>query len=217
MKNRVAGTFRSLRSFNFRLWTAGGLISNVGTWMQRVAQDWLVLTQLTHHDASADGIGCGPPQSAQALMVTQAMMGVLALILGVLTIAGVIRLWHVYVFAFLSGSAAALDAPVRQTFVAEMVGDADLPNAVALNSTSFNAAQMIGPAVAGLLIAKVGIGWAFLLNGLSFAAVLLSMSFFRLSELRQASERIALPLDFQKGFATCGEDRTSGRSWSCCF
>src|ERR1019366_8061647 len=90
MKNRVAGTFRSLRSFNFRLWTAGGLISNVGTWMQRVAQDWLVLTQLTHHDASADGIGCGPPQSAQALMVTQAMMGVLALILGVLTIAGVI-------------------------------------------------------------------------------------------------------------------------------
>jgi MFS family permease len=111
-------------------------------------------------------------------------MGLLALVLGVLTIAGVVRLWHVFVFAFLSGSAAALDAPVRQTFVAEMVGDADLPNAVALNSTSFNAARMIGPAIAGLLIASVGLGWAFLLNGLSFAAVLLSMSFFRLSELR---------------------------------
>jgi MFS family permease len=114
-------------------------------------------------------------------------MGVLALILGVLTIAGVIQLWHVYLLAFLSGSAAALDAPVRQTFVAEMVGDADLTNAVALNSTSFNAAQMIGPAVAGLLIASVGIGWAFLLNGLSFAAVPISMSFFRLSELHASA------------------------------
>jgi MFS family permease len=205
MKNPVAGTFRSLRSFNFRLWTAGGLISNVGTWMQRVAQDWLVLTQLTHHDASALGIVMGlqfAPQllllpwtgsaadrlnQRKLLMVTQATMGVLALVLGVLTIAGVIQLWHVYVFAFLSGSAAALDAPVRQTFVAEMVGDEDLPNAVALNSTSFNAAQMIGPAVAGLLIARVGIGWAFLLNGISFAAVLISMSFFRLSELRTSA------------------------------
>jgi MFS family permease len=201
MKNPVAGTFRSLRSVNFRLWMAGGLISNIGTWMQRVAQDWLVLTQLTHHDASALGIVMGlqfAPQllflpwtgsaadrlnQRKLLMVTQATMGVLALALGTFTVAGIIRLWHVYVFAFLSGSAAALDAPVRQTFVAEMVGDEDLPNAVALNSTSFNAGQMIGPAVAGLLIANVGIGWAFLLNGLSFAAVLISMSFFRLPEL----------------------------------
>ena len=202
MKNPLTGTFRSLRSFNFRLWTAGALVSNAGTGMQRVAQDWLVLTQLTHHDASALGIVMGlqfAPQllflpwtglaadrlnQRKLLMLTQATMGVFALVLGVLTIAGVIRLWHVYVLAFLSGSGAALDAPVRQTFVAEMVGDDDLPNAVALNSTSFNAAQMIGPAVAGLLIAGVGIGWAFLLNGFSFAAVLLSMSFFRLSELR---------------------------------
>ena len=169
--------------------------------MQRVAQDWLVLTQLTHHNASALGIVMGlqfAPQllflpwtglaadrlnQRKLLMLTQATMGVLALLLGALTIAGIIRLWHVYVFAFLSGAAAALDAPVRQTFVAEMVGDEDLPNAVALNSTSFNAAQIVGPAVAGLLIAKVGIGWAFLLNGISFAAVLISMSFFRLSEL----------------------------------
>jgi MFS family permease len=202
MKNPVSGAFRSLRSFNFRLWTAGALISNIGTWMQRVAQDWLVLTKLTHHDASALGIVIGLqfaplllllPWTGSAadrlnqrklLMFTQASMGVLALILGVLTISGTVQLWHVYVLAFLSGAALALDAPVRQTFVAEMVGDADLPNAVALNSMSFNSAQMIGPAVAGLLIAGVGIGWAFLLNGLSFAAVLISMSFFRDSELR---------------------------------
>ena len=217
MKNPVAGTFRSLRSFNFRLWTAGALVSNIGTWMQRVAQDWLVLTQLTHHDASALGIVMGlqfAPQllllpwtgsaadrlnQRKLLMLTQATMGVLALVLGVLTIAGVIQLWHVYVLAFLSGSAAALDAPVRQTFVAEMVGDADLPNAVALNSTSFNAAQMIGPAVAGLLIAGVGIGWAFLLNGLSFAAVLISMSFFRLSELRASARAHRTASGFLEG------------------
>jgi MFS family permease len=218
MRNALVGTFRSLRTFNFRLWTAGSLVSNVGTWMQRVAQDWLVLTQLTHHDASALGIVMGlqfAPQllllpwtgsaadrlnQRRLLMVTQATMGVLAFILGALTIAGVIQLWHVYVFAFLSGSAAALDAPVRQTFVAEMVGDEDLPNAVALNSTSFTAAGMIGPAVAGLLIAKVGIGWAFLLNGLSFAAVLISMSFFRLSELHARARAHRTTSGFREGF-----------------
>jgi MFS family permease len=221
MKNPVSGifrTFHSLRSFNFRLWTVGGLVSNVGTWMQRVAQDWLVLTQLTHHDASALGIVMGlqfAPQllllpwtgsaadrlnQRKLLMLTQATMGVLAFLLGILTIAGVIRLWHVYVFAFLSGSAAALDAPVRQTFVAEMVGDEDLTNAVALNSTSFHAARMIGPAVAGLLIASVGIGWAFLLNGLSFAAVLLSMAFFRLSELRTSIRAHRTASGFLEGF-----------------
>jgi len=201
MTNPSAGTFRSLKSYNFRLWTAGALVSNIGTWMQRVAQDWLVLTRLTHHDASALGIVMAlqfAPQllllpwtgsaadrlnQRKLLMFTQTTMGVLALALGVLTIVGIIQLWQVYVFALLSGAAAALDAPVRQTFVAEMVGDGDLQNAVALNSTSVNAARMIGPAVAGLLIAKVGIGWAFLLNGLSFGAVLISMSFFRLSEL----------------------------------
>jgi MFS family permease len=176
MKNSVTGAFRALSRFNYRVWAAGGLVSNIGTWMQRIAQDWLVLTQLTNHDASAVGIVMGlqfAPQllllpwtglaadrfnQRKLLMLTQATMGVLALILGVLTIEGVTRLWHVYVFAFLFGSAAALDAPVRQTFVAELVGDEHLSNAVALNSTSFNAARMIGPALAGLLIAKVGTG-----------------------------------------------------------
>ncbi len=217
MKNPVSGTFRSLRSFNFRLWTAGALVSNAGTGMQRVAQDWLVLTQLTHRNASALGLVMGlqfAPQllllpwtgsaadrlnQRKLLMLTQTAMGVFALVLGVLTITGFIQLWHVYVLAFLSGSAAALDAPVRQTFVAEMVGDEDLPNAVALNATSFNAAQMIGPAVAGLVIAGVGIGWAFLLNGLSFAAVLISMMFFRLSELRTSARAHRTASGFRQG------------------
>jgi MFS family permease len=183
------GVFRSLTSFNYRLWAAGALVSNVGTWMQRTAQDWLVYSQLTHHSASAVGtvmaLQFGPQllllpwtgfaadhyNQRKLLMATQAAMGVLALALGLLTITGVVQLWHVYVFAFLSGCAAALDAPVRQTFVAELVGDADLPNAVALNSTAFNAAQMVGPALAGMTIASIGTGWAFLVNGFSFAGV----------------------------------------------
>lgn len=218
MRNPLSGAFRSLRNFNFRLWMAGGLVSNVGTWMQRVAQDWLVLTQLTHHDASALGIVMGlqfAPQllflpwtgsaadhfnQRKLLMFTQATMGVFALALGVLTIAGAVRLWHVYLFAFLFGCASALDAPVRQTFVGELVGDQHLANAVALNSTSFNAARMIGPALAGLLIARFGTGWAFLLNGISFAAVLISMSQFRVPELQPSVRAARGPGRFMEGF-----------------
>ncbi|MDN7848325.1 MFS transporter [Burkholderia seminalis] len=198
----AAGVFRSLRSFNYRVWAIGSLVSNIGTWVQRTAQDWLVLTQLTHHDASAVGtvmaLQFGPqllllPWTGYAadrfdqrklLMTTQALMGVLALALGMLTVTGAARLEHVYVFAFLFGCASAFDAPVRQTFVAELVGDRELANAVALNSTSFNAARMIGPAAAGFMIASVGTGWAFVANGLSFFAVLASLLLLREDELR---------------------------------
>ncbi|NVZ71699.1 MFS transporter [Pseudomonas costantinii] len=193
------GTFRSLRSVNYRIWAAGALVSNIGTWMQRTAQDWLVLTQLTPHNASAVGIVMalqfGPQllllpwtgfaadhyDQRKLLIVTQAVMGLLALTLGVFTVTGFVQLWHVYVFAFLSGCASAFDAPVRQIFVAELVGEKDLSNAIALNSTSFNMARMIGPAVAGVTIASVGTGWAFLLNGSSFFAVLVSLFFLRVS------------------------------------
>ena len=217
MRNPLSRAFRALENFNFRLWTAGGLVSNIGTWMQRVAQDWIVLTQLTHHDATAVGIVTGlqfAPQllllpwsglaadrfnQRKLLMLTQASMGVLATALGILTISGYVRLWHVYVFAFVFGAAAALDAPVRQTFVGEMVGDKHLPNAVALNSTSFFVGQMIGPAVAGLVIAKTGTGWAFLLNGLSFGAVLLSMYLLRVQELRPNARASRRPGGFIEG------------------
>lgn len=203
----ASGFFRSLRSYNYRVWSAGALVSNVGTWMQRTAQDWLVLTGLTHHSAAAVGIVMGlqfGPQmlfmpwsgfaadhfdQRKLLMVTQALLGALAIALGVLTATGLVQLWHVYVFAFLFGCTTAFDSPVRQTFVSELVGDADLSNAVALNSTSFNAARMIGPAVAGLVIASVGVGWAFLLNGLSFVAVLISLTRLRVDELRSAKLR----------------------------
>ena len=197
----MKGMFRSLGGFNYRIWAGGAIVSNVGTWVQRTAQDWLVLTQLTHKSATAVGVVMGLQFGPQLLLLpltgfaadhldrrklllaTQTAMGALALGLGILTIAKLVQLWHVYVFAFLLGCVAAFDAPVRQTFVWELVGEADLSNAVALNSTSFNAARMIGPAIAGILIAGVGSGWAFLVNAVSFAAVIGSLCLLRGREL----------------------------------
>lgn len=194
-------TFRSLRIFNYRVWAIGSLVSNVGTWMQRTAQDWLVLTELTHHSATAVGIVMGLQFGPQLLLLpwsgyaadrfdrrkllitTQAAAGVLALLLGLLVVTGLVQLWHVYVIAFLSGCVNAIDMPARQTFVSDLVGDGDLSNAVALNSSSMNVAQMVGPAVAGIVIAAVGSGWAFLINAASFAVALVSLCYLRKSEL----------------------------------
>jgi MFS family permease len=119
------------------------------------------------------------------LIATQAMMGALALGLGALTVTGLVRLWQVYLFALLSGCVAAFDLPAYQTFVSDLVGDEDLPNAVALNSTSFSVARMLGPAAAGLCIAGVGSGWAFVINGVSFVAVLCSLGLLRVDELHR--------------------------------
>ncbi|HET8789690.1 MAG TPA: MFS transporter [Modicisalibacter sp.] len=194
--------FRSLRIYNYRLWAAGALVSNIGTWMQRIAQDWLVLTVLTDHNASAVGITMalqfGPqllllPLTGYAadhcdrrrlIMLTQALLGLLALGLGLVTVTGVVTLWQVYAFALGLGCVTAFDAPARQTFVNDLVGEKYLSNAVALNSTSFNSARMVGPAVAGLLIAAVGTGWVFLINAVSFATVLGSLCLLRVQELR---------------------------------
>ncbi len=205
----VKAAFRSLKGHNYRVWAAGALISNVGTWMQRVAQDWLVLTQLTHNNAAAVGLVMalqfGPQllllpvtgfaadhfNRRKLLQVTQATMGALALGLGVLTITGLVRLWQVDLFAFLLGCVTAFDAPARQTFVAELVGETDLPNAVGLNSTSFNAARTVGPAVAGMLIGVVGSGWVFVINAASFVAVLCSLGLLRLDQLHPSSRAAA--------------------------
>jgi MFS family permease len=198
---RVKGTFRSLSIYNYRTWAAGAIISNVGTWMQRTAQDWIVLAELTNHNATAVGIVMGLQFGPQLLLLpvtgwaadrfnrrkllfaTQATMGLLALLLGLDTVFNFVQLWHVYIFAFLLGCAAAFDAPARQTFVSELVHETHISNAVALNSTSFNAARMIGPALAGVLIAGIGTGWVFLLNAVSFAAVIFSLTKLRLHEL----------------------------------
>ena len=180
------------------------VVSNIGTWMQRTAQDWLVLTQLTHNNATALGIVIALQFGPQLLLLpltgfvadhyerrivlvaTQACMGLLALCLGLLTISGYVQLWHVYVFALLLGCVSAFDSPARQTFVSELVGEEHVSNAVALNSTSFNSARMIGPAIAGLLIAALGSGWVFLINALSFAAVIGSLLLLRGHELHRS-------------------------------
>jgi len=202
--------FRSLKVHNYRIWFGGAFVSNIGTWMQRTAQDWLVLTQLTDHSASALGIVMALQFGPQLLflpwtgsiadqfdrrrlvMITQTVMGMLSLLLGAMTIAGVVELWHVYIFAFLFGSTSAFEAPARQAFISELVGDDKLANAIALNSTSFNLARMIGPAVAGLCIAAWGTGWAFVINAFSFGAVFVSMRWLRPADIQfhQRSARV---------------------------
>nr|WP_245348388.1 MFS transporter [Paeniglutamicibacter psychrophenolicus] len=200
--------FSALKIPNYRLWTAGALVSNIGTWMQRVAQDWLVLTILTNHDGTATGITTGLQflpilflgpfagvladrmNKRKLLLITQSSMGVFATILGVLVATGTAELWHVYLLAFGLGVASAFDAPARQAFVSELVPARELPNAVALNSASFNLARLAGPGVAGLLIAAFGTGPAFLVNAASFGAVIFSLGKMR-SEQFQPTRLVA--------------------------
>ncbi|GAA0035354.1 MULTISPECIES: MFS transporter [Brevibacterium] len=203
----MAHTFRSLAEPNYRHWFAGALISNTGTWMQRTAQDWLVLTYLTNNNASALGITMalqmGPQlimfpfagaladrfSKRRLLMVTQALLGAVGLLLFVLVITDTIELWQVYVLALVLGILATLDTPARQAFVSELVGEKLLPNAVSLNSASFNGARMIGPAVAGVITALVGAGPVFLISGLGFAATLTVLIRLDTARLHPSSRR----------------------------
>jgi MFS family permease len=214
----TSGTFRSLAGYNYRTWAVGALVSNVGTWMQRTAQDWLVLSELTHKNATAVGVVMalqyGPHvlllpitgftadvlDRRKILLATQTAMGALALGLGLLTLTGVAALWHVYVFALLLGCVSAFDAPARQAFVSDLVVETDLSNAVGLNSASFNAARMIGPAIAGVLITAAGTGWVFLLNAASFGAVLASLGALRRSELHLKSRAQRSRASLAEGF-----------------
>ena len=200
----MKSTFAALRIRNYRLFAAGSLVSNTGTWMQRVAQDWLVLA-LTG-SAGALGLTTGLQflpillfspfagviadrfSKRSVMMVTQIAMSTTAALLGVLAITGVVEAWHVYVIAFAFGTAAAFDTPARQAFVNEMVGRETLTNAVALNSASFNLGRMIGPAVAGGVIALLGSGvgasgWVILLNSGTYLAVLVALKRMRSEEL----------------------------------
>lgn len=198
--------FSSLRVRNFRLFATGQVISNTGTWMQRVAQDWLVL-ELTHGSGAAVGIATGLQfvpmlfslwggmladrySKRKVLMATQASMGALALVLGVLAITGVVQVWEVYLLAFGLGMATVVDNPTRQSFAIEMVGRDDLRNAIALNSAVFNLARITGPAMAGLMIGLIGTPAAFFLNAASYVAVIISLLLMRESELHPA-ERVA--------------------------
>jgi MFS family permease len=201
----LSPTFRSLHNANYRLYAAGGVVSNTGTWMQRVAQDWLVL-QLTGNSGTAIGITTGlqflpflllapvaglvadrvPKQ--RLLQLTNLGMALPAAVLGLLAVTGTAEIWHVYVLAFLLGTAAVFDAPARQSFVSEIVERDDVSNAVGLNSASFNAARIVGPAVAGVLIAALGggvtaTGWVILVNAVSYVGPILALRRLDVSRL----------------------------------
>ena len=210
--------FASLRVRNYRLFASGQVVSLTGTWMQRVAQDWLVL-DLSHNSGTAIGITTGLQfapvllfgmyggviadryNKRRILVMTQIAMGVLALALGLLDVTGAVELWHVYALAFALGMASAIDAPVRQAFVTELVGPKLLPNAVSLNSATFNTARVLGPAVAGVLIATSGTSWVFLINAVSFVGVLGGLLAMRESELFVGQRATRRPGAVREGLA----------------
>lgn len=189
--------FRSLGVRNYRIWFVGAFVSNIGAWMQATAQNWVVLTELSDTDAIAVGITMalqfGPqlllvPVSGtvadrfdrrRVLMLTQSLMMLLALALGLLLVLGHAELWHLYGFALALGIVNAFDTPVRQALVSDLVDPDQLSNAVALNSASFNSARLVGPAVAGLLIALIGSGWVFVINAITFVAMLIALTMIR--------------------------------------
>ncbi|MFI7103328.1 MFS transporter [Streptomyces sp. NPDC050161] len=195
------GMFSSLRVRNYRLFATGQVVSNTGTWMQRIAQDWLVLS-LTGSSTAVGittalqflpmllfglygGVIADRFSKRKLLLFTQSAMGMTGLALAVLTLSGNIQVWHVYLVAFVLGLVTVIDNPSRQAFVVEMVGKEDLRNAVSLNSANFQSARLIGPAVGGALITAFGSGWAFLLNGVSFLAPIAGLLMMRTAELHK--------------------------------
>ncbi|MFC7494730.1 MULTISPECIES: MFS transporter [unclassified Nocardioides] len=219
----MSPTFRALRSANYRMYLAGSVVSNVGTWMQRVAQDWLVL-HLPGNSGTELGITTGlqflpilllTPYAGvvadrfpkrRLMQLTQAMMAVTSVLLGVIAVLGVAETWHVYVLAFMFGVGAAFDAPARQSFVAEMVGPDDLTNAVGLNSASFNAARILGPAIAGVMIGALGggpeaTGWVILVNGVSYLAVIAQLERMNVALLQSPETRPRQPGMLREGVA----------------
>ncbi len=215
-------TFASLRVRNFRLYFIGQIISQSGTFMQSIAQAWLVL-KLTNSGAALGliaalqnlpvllfaplgGMLADRHSKRRLLLLTQAGFGLLALLLGALVFANVAQLWMVAAISFLFGIVNCIDNPTRQSFVVEMVGPAQLRNAVSLNSTMFNLSRIIGPALAGLVIAAVGIAPCFIYNGLSYGAVIAMLLMMHAAELhadiRVGSGRGQLADGFRYAFST---------------
>ncbi|MDJ0465952.1 MFS transporter [Streptomyces sp. H27-C3] len=204
-KPKGTGTFSSLKIRNYRLFATGAVVSNTGTWMSRITQDWLVL-DLTGSAAAVGittalqflpmllfglygGVIADRYPKRLLLLFSQAALGLCGVALATLTLTGHVQVWHVYLIAFLLGMVTVIDNPARQSFVSEMVGPDQLRNAVSLNSANFQSARLIGPAVAGVLITTVGSGWSFMLNGLSFLAPIAGLLLMRTSELHKV-ERV---------------------------
>src|SRR5690606_18897295 len=207
---------RALEHRNYRVFISGQAVSLIGTWMQSVAQSWLVY-RLTGSAvllgvvgfasqipvfllAPVGGVIADRYDRRRVLMITQASMLVLAFSLAALTLSGLIQVWHIAAIAALLGVANGFDIPTRQAFVVELVGRQDLINAIALNSSMFNGARIIGPAIAGILIAAVGEGWAFLANSVSYVAVLAGLASLRITPRFQEPRRGTAFADVKEGF-----------------
>jgi MFS family permease len=206
----------ALRNRNFRVFVMGQLVSLIGTWMQSVAQSWLVY-RLTGSAVLLGTVGFASQipifllsplggvvadrhERRRVLLLTQSTMMVLAMVLAVLTLLGHIHVWHILVLASMLGIANGFDIATRQAFVVELVPRADLPNAIALNSSMFNGARVVGPAIAGIIVSAVGEGWCFFGNAVSYLAVLASLLLLRLPR-RDVTERRASPFeDILEGF-----------------
>src|ERR1700688_2658984 len=206
----TGGTFRALKHRNFQLFFGGQIISLVGTWMQTVAQAWLIY-RLTGSGALLGvlgfvgqfpifllsplaGLAADRWPRQRVVIATQTASMVLAFILAALTMTGRIRVWEIIVLATLLGVVNAFDVPARQSFMIEMVGREDLINAIALNSSMFNLARVAGPAIAGALVAIVGEGWCFLLNGVSYFAVIAGLLMMRIQKSNHVHDGVA-PLE----------------------
>ena len=192
--------FRSLAVRNYRLFASGQIVSLTGTWMQNVAQDWLVL-DLTDNSGTAlgittalqflpmllfglwGGVVADRNNKRKVMIATQSVQGLLAFCLGVLVVTGLVEVWMVFCFAFAHGMAMVFDLPARQAFVVEMVGKDDVTNAVGLNSATFNSARIVGPAIAGLMIARGGTPPVFFLNAASYLAVIYGLTRINEAEL----------------------------------
>src|SRR2546427_5217170 len=213
---RSGGVLRARRPRNFQLFFSGQLISLIGTWMQNIAQGWLV-SRLTGSPVLLGTVGfagqipvflLAPIGGALAdryhrrriVLITQTSAMVLALILAALTLTGTVQVWHVLVLSALLGVVNAFDIPTRQSFLVEMVGREDLMNAIALNSSMFNGARVVGPAVAGILVSSIGEGWCFFANGVSYLAVIAGLSMMRLNPRPQPDRSASTLENVLEGF-----------------
>ena len=205
---RVAKTFSSLQHRNFQLWFGGQLISVIGTWMQIIAQGWLIY-ELTHSElylglvsftaaipllivSPWGGVISDRVPKRTLIIITQSIAMLLAFILSALTLTGVIQPWHILVMSAILGVVNAFDAPARQSFVVDMVGKEDMTNAIAINSMMFNGARVAGPALGGLLLSVLGAPWCFFLNGVSFLAVIAGLAAMRLPphKIQRTNQRV---------------------------
>jgi len=219
----VSIRFRALKHRNFQLFFAGQLVSLIGTWMQSTAQLWLVY-RMTNSPAllgifgfasqipilflaSLGGYVGDRYNRHRGVIWTQTTAMILSFVLAALTLLGAVRVWEIILIAFFAGIVNAFDVPIRQAFLVQMVGKEDLPNAIALNSSIFNGARIVGPALAGFAIAWIGEGWCFFLNGISFLAVIIALLMMRLDKFEPRASKGSPLQNFVQGFRFAMSDR----------